>query len=52
MKAHLPSVHIVQPNRYAVRAACAKELEAEKNDLMRRFIKIMVQSLRKSKKLS
>lgn len=45
MKAHVPAVHTVQPNRHTVRAACAKELEAEKNDLMRRFVKLMVQSM-------
>lgn len=48
MKAHLPAVHIVQPNRHAVRAACAKELESEKNDLMRRFMKLMIQSMDES----
>lgn len=48
MKARLPAAHIVQPNRHTVRAACAKELEIERNDLMRRFVKIMIQSMDES----
>jgi hypothetical protein len=48
MKAHMPAAHIVQPNRRAVRAACAKELEAEETDVMRRFMKLAIQAMDES----